>query len=287
LFTYDKVQFYLTGNGASETPLHTTKSGSADGSAPQANSMNLLGLTVPMLMIRYMSVIGLGGSLIALAAVATYWYRTNTRSDDLLIKLKYGNRLVNIHEQDLAPAASLIEVASMDDLARLADRHGTMILHMTRNSRRYYFVQVGGSTYRYAVPTPTVDKSGVRIEGITDRQIGMASPPVAPLDRTSTFPENPAILNPEPSTVFTVEHENIRVDSHRPIGKQAPKEMAPIDDIQEYIINTSVINRQTAPSKGSIDYVIRTGALECDLPVRETSVLGTIKLQPCDPSFAS
>ena len=72
LFTYDKVQFYLAGNGSSETPLHTTKMGSVGGSTPQPNLLNVLGFPVPTLMIRYGSILGLTASLLGLVAAAMH-----------------------------------------------------------------------------------------------------------------------------------------------------------------------------------------------------------------------
>jgi hypothetical protein len=43
----------------------------------------------------------------------------------------------------------MIDVESIDDLARLAERAGVMVLHEAKGTTHQYFVQDGPSTYRY------------------------------------------------------------------------------------------------------------------------------------------
>ena len=43
----------------------------------------------------------------------------------------------------------LIDVTNIDELAKLAERHNTVILHMALNFIHYYMVQCNGLTYRY------------------------------------------------------------------------------------------------------------------------------------------
>ena len=50
-----------------------------------------------------------------------------------LIQLKYGSLLMNVYERTPYSTTRIIDVASIDDLARLAERQNTMIMHMTLN----------------------------------------------------------------------------------------------------------------------------------------------------------
>jgi hypothetical protein len=59
--------------------------------------------------------------------------------------------LVDVYERNLEHASTIIDVTSMDDLAKLAERQGTMILHMVLNFLHYYLVENNGTTYRYVV----------------------------------------------------------------------------------------------------------------------------------------
>lgn len=52
---------------------------------------------------------------------------------------------MDVQEYALATTSPLVDVNTIDDLARLAERQNTMILHMTND----YLVQAQGITYRY------------------------------------------------------------------------------------------------------------------------------------------
>ena len=46
---------------------------------------------------------------------------------------------------------NLVDVASIEDLAKLAEKEGRMIMHVNTGSGHYYFVQESTATYRYAI----------------------------------------------------------------------------------------------------------------------------------------
>ena len=56
---------------------------------------------------------------------------------------------MNVYERDIQPASTLIDVTTIDELAKLAERHNTVILHMTLNFLHFYLVQSNGVTYRF------------------------------------------------------------------------------------------------------------------------------------------
>ena len=76
---------------------------------------------------------------------------------------------MDVYESTLESTATSIDVASIDDLARLAERQSTMILHMTRNFLHYYLVQGSGVTYRYVISTRK--KGIVKVEPSRDEII--------------------------------------------------------------------------------------------------------------------
>lgn len=160
VFKFDKVHFYLASDDPQIDSLRSVKQGLAGSVDVQANTFSILGLNPSVRSIRVIAILGFGFSLMCLFAVGMRLYRAVQQSQDALIRLKYGGMLVDVFEQNLAPASSIVDVTTMDNLAKLAERHGAMILHMSRNFLHYYLVQASGITYRYVI---TVGKKG-RVE---------------------------------------------------------------------------------------------------------------------------
>ncbi|MCB9110645.1 MAG: signal peptidase I [Anaerolineales bacterium] len=151
VFTYDKVHFYLSAADSQSDPLFLSKPGVVGSLSSRVNTVSLFGLTLPVWGLRFFSVLGFVIFGLGLAFAAVSLFQDASQSEEALNRLKYGALLVNIHEQSLEPSASVIDVSTMDDLARLAERNGTMILHMPRGFLHFYFVQSGGVTYRYFI----------------------------------------------------------------------------------------------------------------------------------------
>jgi len=95
------------------------------------------------------ALLGLAFSLSGLLIIGFRIFMTAQQSQEAFIQLRYGALLVNVHGQDFAPASVFIDVTAIDELAKLAERHNTVILHMTLNFLHCYMVQCSGTTYRY------------------------------------------------------------------------------------------------------------------------------------------
>ena len=151
VFKFDKTHFFLASDPTQPDPLRFSKQGLANGPNLQANTLPLLGWQPTVLTLRVISLFGLGLSLTALAIFGWYLVNKARQSQEALIRLKYGGLLMDVYEGSLDPASQVIDVTSMDDLAKLAERQNTMILHMTLNFLHYYLVQSNGTTYRYVI----------------------------------------------------------------------------------------------------------------------------------------
>jgi signal peptidase I len=153
VFKFDSVHFYLDTNTATDSPLHSSKAGLAGAAGLQANTLPLLGLNPTVLTVRVLALFGfilmLGGLLILGWAI----FDAVRQNEPALIQLKYGSLLMNVYERTPYSTSRIIDVASIDDLARLAERQNTMIMHMTLNFLHFYLVQCNGITYRYVVST--------------------------------------------------------------------------------------------------------------------------------------
>jgi hypothetical protein len=153
VFQFDEVHFSLAIPKGQDDPLYLSKQSSVDNSNLEMNTLSLLGWKPEIGAIREVALLGLLTTLGGLLAVGLRIFRTAKQNQEALIRLRYGGLLVNVYERDFTPTAMLIDVTTIDELAKLAERHSTVILHMTFNFLHSYLVQCNGITYRYVVST--------------------------------------------------------------------------------------------------------------------------------------
>jgi hypothetical protein len=149
VFRFDEVHFYLANNDAQANPLQLSKQSLTGNSDLEANILPLLGWRPTVQMARGIALIGLGLSLGGFLGIGWYMYTMAYQSQEALIRLSYGSLIMDVHERSIDPSSPVIDVGTIDDLARMAERQNTMILHMTINFLNYYLVQSSGTTYRY------------------------------------------------------------------------------------------------------------------------------------------
>jgi signal peptidase I len=257
-FKYDKVHLYLADTNAESDPMHTTKEGLTGSSAVQANTLSLLGWKPAVDFIRVFALLGLGISLSGLVILGLFVFNTARQSEDALIRLRYGSILVDVYEKSLEPTSTIIDVTSMDDLAKLAERQGTMVLHMVINFLHYYLVQNNGTTYRYVVST---GKKGI-IENDLD-------PNEMPKTTASQFPAAEPVRFRTQRHWATVNRKNS--------GKPKPAQ----NEIPEPVVyrqKNNIIQKDWVVAEESPEYVIRTGEIGFVMPQPETEMLKKVRL---------
>jgi signal peptidase I len=148
IFQFDDVHFYLVNDGETD-PLQSSKNSLVANSNTQANTFKFLGFEFNLLSIRILGMGGLILSFLSLLILGWYFMNITQRNPETLIRIKYGALLMDVYDRGFENISSVIEVTSMDDLAKLAERQNAMIMHMTRDLVDYYFVQNNGATYRY------------------------------------------------------------------------------------------------------------------------------------------
>ena len=149
LFLFDKVHFYVYRSDAVKDPLNPTQDGVIAGTLNQANTLPLLGLKLDVGKTRVISLVLLGLSLGGLFFLALYISRKVRGSQEALVQVKYGSMLVDVKDRPLEMSLPSIDVITMDDLAKLAERHSGVILHEAHGLVHYYFVQGDRIIYRY------------------------------------------------------------------------------------------------------------------------------------------
>lgn len=86
-----------------------------------------------------------------LLILGLYLSDTARRNPASFHRIKHGHLLIDVYERSFESSEPVIDVTSLDDLARLAERQNVMILHLNREPVHYYFVQSNGTTYHYVV----------------------------------------------------------------------------------------------------------------------------------------
>ncbi|MDP2964556.1 MAG: signal peptidase I [Pelolinea sp.] len=151
VFKFDKLHFFLTREDPEVDPLNPYKNGILKTYGKMENSISLVGLTIPIPGLRIIAFLTFIFSLIGLIILGLYAYQTGKHSQESLIRMKYGSFLVDVHQEGTDVSAGMVNIASMDELAKLAERNNTMIFHEKRGTSHYYFLKADGTTYCYAI----------------------------------------------------------------------------------------------------------------------------------------
>ncbi len=145
-FELDPAQLQLADQDSAQ--LEPAQAGSIPYEREAANVIGLAGFNLAVTTVRFLAGLGLVLALAGLG-LAGWYSRRALRGDEAgRIQSRYGSLLVNVRPVDL-DQGQLIETASIDDLARLAERDGQMLLHQVQGSTHCYLVKEGSLTYYY------------------------------------------------------------------------------------------------------------------------------------------
>lgn len=151
VFQLDGQVLRLLQDGASGPgALRPSSAGMLKRDRSEPNVLALLGLRLEVLAARRIAgivlALALAGWLLLVRGKAG-----GTLDEAARIRRRYGALLVGVRALNPGEGGSIIEVATIDDLARIAERAGQMILHLSNHS---YLVCDGEVTYRYQPAAP-------------------------------------------------------------------------------------------------------------------------------------
>ncbi len=152
VFKFDSSHFYLAKSGSGTDVLTVIQPGTLANPALVENSISLPGIALPVQNFRGIAVAGLGLSLAGLLAVGLKFTSAVRRSQAYAIQLKFGGMLVNVMDRNLGAISPMVDVASIEDLARIAERQSLNILHLeplANHPIHSYYLQNNGMTYRF------------------------------------------------------------------------------------------------------------------------------------------
>jgi signal peptidase I len=154
-FKYDRVHFYLLRENEETSPLTLTEAGMLREDRLVPNTLLLFGVEAAVPALRTISSLCLIVSLTGITILGLKLQRFSRSDQEAFIRMKYGNALIDIQPAVSLDNAAPIEVTSMDDLAKLAERFHTVILHERRSGSHAYYVQTEGIVYRFVMADGT------------------------------------------------------------------------------------------------------------------------------------
>ena len=135
--------------------LARSEVGTIGGMVSGSNELDLLGLSIPVTEARWLTATGAGLALATVLALAAVVLIRLTRDEAAMIRARYGSLLISVAQADGLETARKIQVASIQDLVRLAKRDGRIIIHQEVGPGIHrYLVDDGTVTYEYRAMEP-------------------------------------------------------------------------------------------------------------------------------------
>ena len=145
-FGLDPIQLYLYRDSNGETdPLNWQMKGTLPGSRKEVNTLSFLGLCLAVLPVRIFAGFALFGALAGILILALPGLPFGTSMGEAeKYRLKYGNLIVRALQPPAIPTGKQISttvvVAGLDDLARIAQQTGTLIIESQSDTLHEYTV---------------------------------------------------------------------------------------------------------------------------------------------------
>ena len=118
-------------------------------SAKKPNVLPIFGWEPKVPTLRIISLLVLALSVTGLVILGLQIQNLERNDRPAFVRMKYDALIVDIKSGSIKASAHIIDITSIDDLAKLAERYNVMILHDPHGSTHAYYVQGDGITYRY------------------------------------------------------------------------------------------------------------------------------------------
>jgi signal peptidase I len=119
----------------------------------QPNLIQLPFFSISVRLARILSIVGLLLFLGLGSFVVVTVLREIQTDPSIGISLRYGTLIVDVGQISFNIRSREIEVASFDDIVKLAERNSTAIMHLHREKEHEFLVEGNSVVYRYRVPS--------------------------------------------------------------------------------------------------------------------------------------
>lgn len=150
-FQINEVMMRLPGDFEEENPdeLTQVQAGTLPGTKTIPNTLAIFGMDLPVIAARMISGGGFGLCLLGIAWFGWPIYQEWQRGDASRIRVQYAPMLVDVQPGDFSPSGQVIAMDSIEDLAKLAERYGAMIMYEETDGLHRYWVQDDQVVYEY------------------------------------------------------------------------------------------------------------------------------------------
>lgn len=189
VFQYDRTQFFLVRRGEGEDPLNPRETGILHEEKIVPNTVTLFGAELSVPALRPIALVGLALSLGGLAVLGFQLESLSRKDRGAFVRMKYDPLVIDVQGSGLRLHTHPVEVSSIDDLAKLAEKHSAMILHESHPEADHYLVYAGGLSYAYlqvrqspVVVTPALEDFHSEFKrGLDNREFEVYYQPVVSL----------------------------------------------------------------------------------------------------------
>jgi hypothetical protein len=150
VFKYDRVNFSILQSETQLDPFNQSQPRFVREITKRPGTISIFGSQPKVMTLRLIGLIGLVLSLTGMWMVEQYTQSRISKSPQAVAQMKYNVMVIDIQSGGVDEASRIVDVNSMDDLAKLAERYNAMILHETRKDEHVYFVRADGTTYRFS-----------------------------------------------------------------------------------------------------------------------------------------
>ena len=119
-----------------------------------------------LLILRFVSIFGLLFSVIGLILIARIPKQVTVTNSIPQVEPEEKSIFVEIYDQSIMQTTPVIDLENLDDLVRIAERHKTVVFHLTLNFIHLYYVHsVDNITYRYVL---SIGTKGIQESFVSD-----------------------------------------------------------------------------------------------------------------------
>lgn len=117
----------------------------------EVNHLTILGLNIPVFTARWISgILGIP-ALVFLIVLLARLYRDAQKSEWDRARIWYGSMFIEARDPQMLVSPQQVEIASVDDLARLAEQEQRPIFHLAEGNTHHLFIQTPEKIYHYAI----------------------------------------------------------------------------------------------------------------------------------------
>ncbi len=151
-FQVDQLQIRLISDGDGSDPLAPQRQGVLSRPRSEATTLKLFGINLDVTQARQIGLIvaAVAGGLAGMLALPLL--HAARQDEATRIGMRYAHLLIDVAGLPVVPSNRVVQIGSFEDLAKLAERQGVLIMHDTSAMQPRYLMQHEQVIYLYGEP---------------------------------------------------------------------------------------------------------------------------------------